>query len=80
MESIIVGVLALIGTLVGSWLSNNKMTALIGYRLEQLENKVEKHNQVIERTFKLEERTELQELEINYANERIDKLEKECGK
>ena len=80
MESIIVGVLALIGTLVGSWLSNSKVTALISYRLEQLENKVDKHNQVIERTFKLEERTELQELEINHAYERIDKLERECGK
>ena len=80
LESIIVGVLALVGTLSGSWLSNNKMTALITYRLEQLENKVEKHNNVIERTFKLEERTELQELEINHAYERIDKLEKECGK
>lgn len=79
MESIIVGVLALIGTLVGSWLSNNKMTALISYRLEQLENKVEKHNQVIERTFKLEERTEIQEVEIQHAYERIDKLERECG-
>lgn len=79
MESIIVGVLALIGTLVGSWSSNNKIGALISYRLEQLESKVEKHNQVIERTFKLEERTEIQEVEIQHAYERIDKLEKECG-
>lgn len=79
MESVIVGVLALVGTLVGSWSSNNKVAALISYRLEQLENKVEKHNQVIERTFKLEERTEIQEVEIKHAYERIDKLEKECG-
>lgn len=79
MESIIVGVLALVGTLIGSWSSNNKVAALISYRLEQLENKVEKHNQVIERTFKLEERTEIQEVEIKHAYERIDKLEKECG-
>ena len=79
MESIIVGVLALVGTLVGSWSSNNKVATLISYRLEQLENKVEKHNQVIERTFKLEERTEIQEVEIKHAYERIDKLEKECG-
>lgn len=50
------------------------------YRLQQLENKVEKHNQVIERTFKLEERTEIQEVEIKHAYDRIDKLEQECGK
>lgn len=79
MESIIVGVLALIGTLVGSWLSNNKMTALISYRLEQLENKVEQHNQVIERTYNLEKRTDVQEHEIKTAFQLIDKLERECG-
>ena len=79
MESIVVGVLALIGTLTGSWLSNNKMTALISYRLAQLENKVEKHNQVIERTFKWEDQTEVQRVEIQHAYERIDKLERECG-
>lgn len=79
LESIIVGILALIGTLVGSWLSNSKTKALISYRLEQLEQKVEKHNQLVERTYKLEERTELQELEINHANTRIEKLEKVCG-
>lgn len=80
MEVIIVAFLSLIGNLVGSWSSNNKVGALISYRLDQLESKVEKHNQVIERTFKLEERTELQELEIEHAYERIDKLEKECCK
>jgi hypothetical protein len=80
LEVIIVAFLSLIGNLVGSWSSNNKVSALISYRLDQLESKVEKHNQVIERTFKLEERTELQELEIEHAYERIDKLEKECCK
>lgn len=80
MEVIAVAVLSLIGNLVGSWSSNNKVGALLSYRLEQLENKVEKHNQVIERTFKLEKLTDLQELEIKQAYDRIDKLEKECGK
>lgn len=80
MDSIIVAVLALLGTLGGSWLSNDKIAALMDYRLQQLENKVEKHNQVIERTFKLEERTEIQEVEIKHAYDRIDKLEQECGK
>jgi hypothetical protein len=80
LEVIIVAFLSLIGNLVGSWSSNNKVSALISYRLDQLESKVEKHNQVIERTFKLEERTELQELEIEHAYKRIDKLEKECCK
>ena len=54
LSEIIVGLLALAGTLGGSWLANRKSTALIAYRLEQLEKKVDKHNSVVERTFRLE--------------------------
>ena len=41
---------------LGVYLSNRKQTALMAYRLEQLEKKVDKHNQVIERTYKLEQK------------------------
>lgn len=44
-------------------------------RLEQLEKRVQAHNNLIERTYKLEERTELQEEKIRVANHRIDDLE-----
>lgn len=73
LATVIVGVLSLLGTLVGSWGGMK----LISYRIEQLEKKVEKHNSVIERTFKLEEKTELQEEKIKVANHRIEDLEKE---
>lgn len=43
-----------VGALLGTYLSNRKNTALMEYRLKQLEAKVDKHNQVVERTFKLE--------------------------
>ena len=49
-------ILSLCGTLIGSIagiLTANKLT---NYRIEQLEKKVEKHNSVVERTFKLEGR------------------------
>lgn len=49
----------------GVYLSNKKQTALMAYRLEQLEKKVDKHNQVIERTYKLEERASVIETEID---------------
>ena len=54
-STIIVGVLALVGTLIGAYASNNKNQALIAYRLQQLEDKVNKHNNVIERVYKIEE-------------------------
>jgi len=41
---------------LGVYLSNRKSAALMEYRLEQLEKKVDKHNQVVERTFKLEQK------------------------
>ena len=73
--ALITGGLALFGTLGGSYLANRKSAALIAYRLEQLERKVEVHNGVIDRVYKLEERTELQEEKIKVANHRIEDLE-----
>lgn len=53
-ESIIVALLGFAGTLAGSLLGILAAQKLTQYRLEKLEEKVDKHNQVIERTFKLE--------------------------
>lgn len=48
-------------SLWGVYAANRKSQALIAYRLEQLEKKVDKHNSVVERTFVLEGQvTELQ--------------------
>lgn len=41
---------------LGVYFSNRKQTALMEYRLKELEKKVDKHNQVIERTYKLEQK------------------------
>lgn len=73
--ALITGGLALLGTLGGSYLANRKSAALIAYRLEELEKRVQAHNNLVERTYKLEERTELQEEKIKVANHRIDDLE-----
>jgi len=73
--AIIVALLSLAGTLAGSYFAQRRSTALIAYRLEQLEKKVEIHNGVIERTFKLEERMSLNEKDIRVVNHRIEDLE-----
>lgn len=75
-EGIIIAVLSMVGTLAGAFLSNRKSSALIAYRLDKLEEKVDKHNSVIERTFKLEEQAALIEERIKVANHRIEDLEK----
>ena len=76
LVALITGGLALLGTLGGSYLANRKSAALIAYRLEQLERKVQAHNNVIERTYELEKRTDVQEEEIKVANHRIQDLER----
>ena len=75
-EAIIVAVLGLVGTLAGSYLANRKSAALVAYRLEQLEQKVNKHNNLIERTYVLEESVALMDERVKVANHRIEDLEK----
>ena len=48
--------------------SNNKANALLQYRIDELDKKVEKHNSVVERTYLLEEK-------MKVANHRISDLE-----
>lgn len=76
-EAIIVAVLGLVGTLAGSYLANRKSTALIAYRLEQLEQKVSKHNNLVERTYKLEEHLAVVDESIKVANHRIADLKRD---
>lgn len=65
--NIIVAVLSFLGTCIGS-LAGIK---LIKYRIEQLEKKVDKHNTVIERTYRLED-------DIKYIKEEIKELKVRC--
>ena len=70
-ETIVVAVLSLAGTLIGTYLANRKSAALIAYRLEQLA----KHNGLVERTYHLEEAAAVFEEKLKVANHRIDDLE-----
>ena len=65
IATVIVGAMSLVGTALGS----GGGLKLMSYRIEKLEEKVNKHNSVIERTFILEE-------QIRVANHRIDDLER----
>ena len=76
MEGIIIALIGLAGSGIGSILGVMASARLTSYRLEQLEQRVQAHNNLIERTYKLEERTELQEEKIKTANHRIEGLEK----
>ena len=75
-DAVLVALIGLAGSGLGSVLGILVSSKLTQYRLEQLEKKVEVHNQVIDRVYKLEERTEIQEEKIKVANHRIGDLER----
>ncbi len=74
-ESVTVGIISLFGTLGGSLLGVLASNRLTVYRIEQLEKKVEKHNNLVERTHKIEEEQEVEKEKIKVINHRLEDLE-----
>lgn len=69
MAEIIVAVITVIGVIVSNYFSNNSTRKLILYRIDQLEHKVNKHNNLIDRVYKLEDRE-------NIIEKTVERLEK----
>ncbi len=78
LVALITGAFSLLGSFLASYISQRKTAALVAYRLEQLEKKVQAHNNLVERMYGVEERTEVQEEKIRVANHRISDLEQRC--
>lgn len=55
LETILVALITAGFAFLGVYISNRKQAALVAYRLEKLEEKVDKHNNVLERMYRLEE-------------------------
>lgn len=62
--AVISGLCVAIPSLIATMSSNKKTTTLMMYRIEQLEKKQDKHNTLIERTYKLEEDVKILKEEI----------------
>ena len=88
MESIITGSIAGVVTLLVCLINNSyqnranerkhdETLTLIDYKLSELTKRVDKHNNVIERVYKLEETSTLHEEKIKVVNHRLEDLEKE---
>ena len=69
--AIITGLASVVSVIITVWYGNK----LMAYRIEQLENKVNKHNNLIERTYILEKRLDVDEEKLKVANNRIHDLE-----
>ena len=71
-ETVVVAIISLFGTLAGTFGGIMTSGKLTGYRIEQLEAKVTKLNDLCERIYKLEEVTAVQ-------SEQIDELKRKVG-
>ena len=85
-EAIITGIVAIVVCMLNNIYQSRavknqheKTIALIDYKLEELTKRVDKHNNVVERVYELEQKLEVQEERIRVANHRIDDLENKKG-
>ena len=75
MDTIISTIITALFAFLGVYISNRKASAVMEYRLKELEKKVEKHNNLVERMYGAEEKITVMEEKIKVANHRIDDLE-----
>lgn len=61
LTSVISGLCVAIPSIIATVAANRKDNALVKYRIDQLDSKVNKHNNLIERMYKLEERVSILE-------------------
>lgn len=69
--AIITGGMAVVSNIVVAWAQNSKTV----YRIEQLEKKVEAHNNLVERMVVEEQNTKAQWRRIDELKEKVDTLE-----
>ena len=74
-SEVMVALLSLAGTLLGTFGGIVTSSKLSNYRIEQLEKKVQAHNNLVERMYAVEGRQETMEEKIKVANHRIEDLE-----
>lgn len=76
VEAIITGAVAIAVCMLNNYFQNRKSTALIEYKIDELSKRVDKHNSIIDRTYKLEESVSVIEEKIKVENHRIEDLER----
>ncbi len=74
-SAIIVAIISGLFTLVGSFGGIIASSRLTTYRLQQLEEKVNKHNRVIERVYALERHNEVQDEKIKVLEREVEHYE-----
>lgn len=81
-EAIITGLIAIAVCLINNFFQQKSVAkqhdetiAVINLKIDALQRTVERHNQLIDRTYKLEESSALQDAELKQLNRRMEKVE-----
>ena len=72
MESIAVALIGGVVTLVGVVASNSRSRAVMELKIDELSRRVEKHNSVVERTYRLEQDMAVVKRDVESLEERMD--------
>lgn len=80
LVSLITSLATLLGVVLTVYAGGKRTRDILLYRIEQLERAQQKHNSLIERMYRVEERLELHDEKIKVANHRIDDIERGDGK
>ena len=75
-DAIVVALITGVFSFLGVYFSNRKSAALMEFRLKALEDKVQAHNNLVQRMYAVEERSTVIEEKMKVANHRLDDLEK----
>lgn len=81
-EALITGFIAIAVCLINNYFQqkavakqHNETIAVINLKIDTLQKEVEKHNQLIDRTYKLEKSSAIQDEELKALNRRLDAVE-----
>ncbi len=75
LSSCISAAVTLIVCLISNHSQSEKTRALMEYKLEELTRRVDKHNNVVERTYHIEKEMDVKTEQIKVINHRISDLE-----
>ncbi len=78
-DAIIVALITGAFSFLGVYFSNRKSAALLEFRIKALEQKVEAHNNLVERMYAAEDRLNITDEKLKVANHRIDDLERSAS-
>lgn len=75
-EGVMIALISLSGTLIGTFTGIVTSSRLMSYRIEELEKKVQDLSKLIEKTYGLEKKASLNDEKMSFVEQRVTNLEK----